>query len=74
MNKNKFLEVIEEQFEEIEIGTLTMETSFKEIEEWDSLVALSVIAALDSEFNLDVNAEILENAETIEDLYNFFQN
>jgi acyl carrier protein len=69
MTKEKFIEVIEEQFDEIESNTFTMDTDFRDNEEWDSLIALSIIAALDSEFNVSISSEELEKAITIEDLY-----
>ena len=70
MDKQKFLQIIEEQFEEVEAGSFDFSTKFKEKEEWDSLVALSIIAVIDTECSVDIDAEALEKASTIEDLYN----
>lgn len=40
------------QFDETEESVFTPETRFREIEEWSSLVALSVIAMVDEEYDV----------------------
>ena len=55
MTKKQFMEMKEfvsnfaAQFDETEESVFTPETRFREIEEWSSLVALSVIAMVDEE-------------------------
>lgn len=45
------------------------ETKFKQLEEWGSMMALIVIASIDSEFKKTITAEDISTAETVEDLY-----
>ena len=49
---------------------MTPETEFRELDEWSSLAALSLIAMFDEEYNVTVNGTAIREAETIEDLYN----
>ena len=41
---------------------------FREFEDWDSLAYLSMIAALDEEFGVEIENEDFEKLETVEDL------
>ena len=43
MDRNDFIVKFAEQFEETEPGKITYETRFRDIEEWSSLVHLSII-------------------------------
>ena len=52
------------------VESLTPETEFRELDEWSSLAALSLIAMFDEEYNVTVNGTAIREAETIEDLYN----
>ena len=50
MEINEFIENFADQFDDIEVASLTPTTVFKELEEWTSLIALSVIAMIDEIF------------------------
>ena len=70
---NKKKENIEKLAEAIDVEnveSLTPETEFRELDEWSSLAALSLIAMFDEEYNVTVNGTAIREAETIEDLYN----
>ena len=49
MDLNDFIEHFAEQFDETEKIVFTAETVFKELDEWSSLIALSVMAMADEE-------------------------
>ncbi|HRN95796.1 MAG: hypothetical protein M9931_09500 [Chitinophagales bacterium] len=66
------LKVFVERFSECfnnSAETIMAETKFKQLEEWGSMMALIVIASIDSEFKKTINAEDIAAAETVEDLY-----
>jgi thiol-disulfide isomerase/thioredoxin len=42
---------------------------FKELEEWSSLTALSVIAMIDEEYDVKIKGDDVRNSQTINDLY-----
>ncbi len=64
-----FISMIEEEFEEIEKGVLTPESNFREYFEWNSVNALIIIALVDSEYDVTINAEDIQNSDTINDLF-----
>ena len=48
----------------------TAETKFKDLDEWSSLLALSIIAMVDDEYDLIIKGNDIVNCVTIQDLYN----
>lgn len=66
----KFLENFASQFDETDASEFTAETVFKDLAEWSSLMALSIIAMADEEYSVKLKGEDIRNASTIEDLYN----
>jgi acyl carrier protein len=74
MEKNDFIEKFEQIFDDVTPGTLNGSTLFREIEEWNSLMALALIAMVDDEFNISLNGADIRNSNTIEDLYNVINN
>lgn len=69
MNINDFIAAIEEEFDDLEPGTLKPATRFRELEGWSSMLALIIIARIDSEYDVTVTAEELAGAQTITDLF-----
>lgn len=69
MEINEFIQHFAEQFDETSVESFKADTIFKEIEEWSSLIALSVIAMVDEEYGVLLKGEDIRNSNTIEDLY-----
>ena len=74
MNINEFIEHFVEQFEETDAAEFKAETIFKELDEWSSLMALNIIAMVDEEYDVTLKGADIENAATIEDLFNTVKN
>ena len=70
MEIKDFIEKFAEQFDETDASEFKAETIFKEMDEWSSLIALSVIAMVDEEFDVTLKGDDVRNSNTIEDLYN----
>jgi acyl carrier protein len=70
MEIKEFIANFAEQFDETEASVFTPETKFKELEEWSSLIALSVIAMVDEEYDVTLKGDDMRAAQTIEDLFN----
>lgn len=70
MDIKEFISNFAEQFDDLDASVLTPETEFKTLEDWNSLVALSVIAMVDEEYDVTIKGDDIRNAKTIEDLYN----
>ena len=59
-----------EQFEETEPSMFAPETKYHELEEWSSLIGLSVIAMVDEEYDVTIKGDEIRSSETVEDLFN----
>ena len=46
------------------------DTIYKELDEWSSLIALSVIAMVDEEYDVTIKGDDIRNSNTVEDLFN----
>ena len=73
MEIKEFIGNFAKQFDDLDVSVLTPETEFKSLEDWNSLVALSVIAMIDEEYDVTLKGNDINSANTIEDLYNTVQ-
>ena len=67
---DEFVELFAEQFDDTDACEFKPETEFHELDEWSSLIALSIIAMIDEEFDVTVKGDEMRSAVTIEDLFN----
>ncbi len=70
MELKDFIEVFAEQFDETDASEIQADTVFKELDEWSSLIALSVIAMVDEEYDVTIKGDDIRNSNTVEDLFN----
>lgn len=54
---------------ELERSALSMETIFKELDEWDSMSRLSLVVMLDEEYNIQIEEQRFNEIQTVEELY-----
>lgn len=73
MDIQEFIENFADQFDDLEAASLSADTPFKELDDWSSLVALSVIAMIDEEYDVAVKGDDIRSAETIQDLFNIVE-
>jgi acyl carrier protein len=66
----EFTKDLEAEFDEIEPGTVKPDTSYRDIKGWSSMYALIIIAFVDANFDVALNANDLRSSQTIRDLYN----
>lgn len=69
MELGKFIENFAAQFEETDANEITATTVFKELDEWSSLIALSVIAMADEEYDARIKGDDIRKAITVEELF-----
>ena len=67
---DEFVELFSEQFDDTDAGEITATTVFHDLEEWSSLIGLSVIAMVDEEFEVALKGDDIRTSITVEDLYN----
>lgn len=70
MELKEFIENFVEQFEDTDASEITAATEFKNLDEWSSLIALSVIAMVDEEYDVTLKGDDIRNSSTVEDLFN----
>jgi acyl carrier protein len=66
----EFTKNLEAEFDEIEPGTVNPDTNYRDIKGWSSMYALIIIAFVDTNFDVSLNANDLKSSQTIRDLYN----
>lgn len=69
MELNEFIANFADQLDETDPSTLNSETLFKDLEDWNSMVALSVIAMIDADYDVAVNGNTIQNVNTIGELF-----
>lgn len=70
MELKDFIENFAAQFDDTDASEFKAETVFKEMDEWSSLIALSVIAMVDEEYDITIKGDDIRNSNTVEDLFN----
>ena len=70
MELKEFIENFAAQFDDTDACQFKAETVFKEMDEWSSLIALSIIAMVDEEYDITIKGDDIRNSNTIEDLFN----
>lgn len=69
MELKDFIENFAAQFDDTDVSEIKAETVFKELEEWSSLTALSVIAMVDEEYDVKVKGDDIRKSQTVNDLF-----
>ena len=70
MTIDGFIELIEEEFEDLPKGVLTADVPFRDVFQWTSMNALLLMALINTEFDVAIEAEDLKNSTTIRDIFN----
>lgn len=74
MEVKEFIEKFSEIFDDTDVSMLKPETKFRDLEEWSSLSTLGLIALADEEYGVELNANDMKEAQTVEDLYKIISN
>ena len=69
MELNEFVVHFAEQFEDTDVSVFVPETKFRELDEWSSLLALSIIAMVDEEYDVALKGIEMKAATTIQELF-----
>lgn len=73
MDIQKFIESFAEQFDDTELDVFKSDTVFHDLDEYSSIIALSIISMVDEEYGVALNGNEMKSAVTIEDLFNIVQ-
>jgi acyl carrier protein len=73
MDITQFCNLVAQQFNDTPASSFAADTRFRELAEWDSLIALSVIAAIDEECKKTISGSDIREVNTIQELYDLVQ-
>lgn len=73
MTLEEFIKLFAAEFDNTAEDVFTAKTNYKSLDEWSSLVALSIISMVDEEFDKRLTGADLRSMDTIEDLYNLLK-
>jgi acyl carrier protein len=72
MDESKKLAMLEEVLD-MDPGTLKPDQVLKEMDEWDSLAALSVVVMVKDEFDRKLSGDAVRSFTTVQDILNVMQ-
>lgn len=70
MEIKDFIKNFAAQFDDTDESVFTAETEFKTLDEWSSMTALSIIAMVDEEYDVQIKGDDIRSAKTINNLFN----
>lgn len=69
MEIKEFIENFANQFDDTDVSVFSAETRFRELDGWSSLLALSVLAMVDEEYDVQLKADQMRKANTVQELF-----
>lgn len=69
MEIKEFIQNFADQFVDTELDVFTPDTNYRELEEWSSLIALSVLAMIDEEYDVQLKGEEMRATTTVQELF-----
>ena len=69
MEIKEFIENFANQYDDTDVSVFSAETRFRELDEWSSLLALSVLAMVDEEYDVQLKADQMRKANTVQELF-----
>ncbi len=70
MEFDSFLKNFADQFDDTDPNEIEASTVFHDLDEYSSLIALSIIAMVDEEYDVQLKGDDMRAAVTVEDLFN----
>lgn len=74
MDKKEFLANFADQFEDTNPNEIQLDTKFHDLDEWSSLVGMTVLAMAKVNYGKTISGEELKHCVTVEDVYNLINN
>jgi acyl carrier protein len=74
MEITTFLQNFVSVLDDTDEALITNETVFRDLDEWDSLTALSLIAMVDEEYSLKLTGDDIKTSTTLQDIFEKIKN
>lgn len=69
MNIEAFIANFADQFEDTDISEIKEDTNFMELDEWSSILVLSTIAMVKTQYGKTISGKQIRSCETVKDLF-----
>ncbi len=69
INVNDFIKNFAEQFEDTPASQFKIDTQFRDLDEWDSLHALAIMAMANEKYKVKITPEEIKNSKTLAEIY-----
>ena len=73
MTIDDFVKLVADQFDDTPIDKFAPDTEFKKLDEWNSLIALSIISAIDDDLDKQITGADLRSVQTIKQLFDLVE-
>ena len=74
MEINTFLQNFADILDDTDAILIKQETAFRDLEEWDSLTALSLIAMVDEEYSVKLTGDDIKSSTSLNDIFEIIKN
>lgn len=69
MEIKEFIENFVDQFDDLELADVTPETVMRDLDEWSSMIGLSLLNMSEKDYGVTLTFEELRQAITVQDLF-----
>ena len=69
MELTAFLQNFADMLDDTDAALITESTIFRDLDEWDSLTALSLIAMADEEYSVKLTGDDIKSSTTLQDVF-----
>lgn len=73
METNEFIKNFAAQFDDTDAAEFTMNTRFRELEEWSSLNALAILNMIGKKYSVILKPEEMKATNTVQELFDLLQ-
>ena len=73
MDANEFIKNFADQFDDTEASEFTLETCFRELDEWSSLNALAILNMISKKYSVVLKPEEMKPTNTVQELFDLVQ-
>ena len=70
MTLDEFVKAFAAEFDDTPAEEFKADTKYRQLDEWSSLTALSIISMVDDQFDKNITGADIRSTETIEELFN----
>ena len=73
MDANEFIKNFAAQFDDTDLSEFTLETCFRELDEWSSLNALAILNMIGKKYTVLLRPDEMKPTNTVQELFDLVQ-